>query len=640
MRIQVGRFSLEMRSHPSNPDARLLEILGYAPSASGKSVTVSSAMAHAAFSAGIRVLSEDIASLPVITYRRLKPRGKERAYDHPLYPILHDQPNPEMDAFVFQQLKITHLNLWGNFYAQIIWGRDGYPAQLWPLMPDRMEVRRIGGELTYFYQKDPATTTYVDPRTGEKVIADPKTSIVPLPAANVFHVKGLSYNGLIGISPIGLAREALGLSIAAEEYGARFFANDARPGGYLETPEALSDEAYERLKKSWKESHEGSEKAHTFDILEEGTKFQEVGMPPGDAQFIDTRRFQLEEIARILRIPPHLLQDLERATFSNIEHQSINYVVYSIRPWARRDEMAILTQLVPKEQRTQIFAELLVDGLLRGDTVSRYTAYAQARNAGWMSADDICEIENRNPLPDGQGNIYLVPLNMVSAADLANPPPPKASPSAGRDVRNIRAMTPDDWEEQYKEGAAHWATDLTPSLFAQEYVEKLKDEGVNGKLLEIGCGNGRDSIFFARAGFTVTAIDVAPSAIKLAKDNAKEAEVDINFQAANAEDLPFEDGSFNALFSLSTLHASNLARSIPETARVLVNGGLMLVYIYGNTESVDSSIEFYTTADDFINLLKASGYEILDFYSEQEDEYDEAGEKHQILVALVRKAGA
>lgn len=211
---------------------------------------------------------------------------------------------------------------------------------------------------------------------------------------------------------------------------------------------------------------------------------------------------------------------------------------------------------------------------------------------------------------------------------------PKQGPESGL---SGEIMTPKDWQKAYKKGIPHWAVSLEPSIFAQKFIEKIKGHGK--KILEIGCGNGRDSIFFARAGFNVTAIDVVPEAIKLAKANAKEAEVEVEFEVANAEKLPFKDKTFDAVFTLSVLHATNLFKSIPETARVLVPGGLLSVYIYGDTEHIQGKREVHITVDDFLELLKSNDYEIIDFYSEQENEYDEAGEKHQILVALAKKAG-
>ncbi len=350
----------------------------------------------AVFSA-VRILAETVGSLPLILYRRREDDGKERATDHPLYPILHELPNPEMTSMELRETLMGHLAAWGNAYAYIVFGSDGWIRELWPLRPDKMQVKREQGELIYRYQM-PAQTG-----EGERI----------LPASRVMHLRGLGFDGVKGYSPVGMARQALWLTMATETFGRKFFENDARPGVVLEHPGELSEKAENNLRKSWMKQHGGLDKSHRVAILEEGMKLKEVGIPPEDAQFLQTRKFQVTEIARLYRIPPHMLADLERATFSNIEHQSIEFVMHTIRPWLVRWEQAIRRDLLSREDRKRYFAEFLVDGLLRGDIQSRYEAYATARQNGWMSANDIRALENMNPI-DG-GDVYLVPLNMVPA---------------------------------------------------------------------------------------------------------------------------------------------------------------------------------------------------------------------------------
>lgn len=386
----------ERRSTLANPDSWLVEALGGRPAASGVNVNESTAMRFTAVFAAVRVLAETIASLPLPVYRRLVPRGKERAPEHPLYQVLHDRANDEMTSFTWRETSMGHLCLWGNTYSEIEFGKDGYVRALWPLRPDKTWPER-------------------EPRTGKlvyKTILPDGTGAV-LPAYRVLHIPGLGFDGLMGYSPVRLAREAIGLGLAAEEFGARFFANDARPGAVLEYPGKLSKEAKDNLRRSWEEMHQGLNKRHRIAILEEGMKLHEIGIPPEDAQFLETRKFQVVEIARIFRVPPHMLADLERSTFSNIEHQSIEFVVHTIRPWLVRWEQVINWKLFTEAERKIYFAEFLVDGLLRGDIESRYRAYAVARQWGWMSANDIRELENMNPVPGG--DVYLIPLNMVPA---------------------------------------------------------------------------------------------------------------------------------------------------------------------------------------------------------------------------------
>lgn len=398
----------ERRFHPSqDPPTWVVKLSGW-DTATGVTVTPESAMQATAVYACVRILAESVASLPLHVYRRLDEGGKERATDHYLYSILHDAPNPEMTSFELRELLMSHLALWGNAFAEIEYDNAGRVRALWPLRPDRMRVKRSNGELVYIYMLN-----------GQEI---------PLSAERVFHLRGLGSDGVLGYSPIAMARQAIGLALATEEFGARFFGNGARPGIVLQHPGVLSEKARKNLRESWEERHGGLEKSHRIAILEEGMTIQEIGIPPEDAQFIQTRKFQITEIARIFRIPPHMLADLERATFSNIEHQSIEFVVHTLRPWLVRWEQAIHQRLFLPSERDTNFAEFLVDGLLRGDIKSRYDAYAVGRQWGWLSADDVREMENMNPLPDGKGKMYMVPLNMVPASGIAQEPPPEQPP--------------------------------------------------------------------------------------------------------------------------------------------------------------------------------------------------------------------
>lgn len=360
---------------------------------SGVVVTPHSSLQTAAVYACIRILAETVASLPLPIYQRLPDGGKRRAVDHPLYTILHDQPNGEMSSFEFREVLMAHLLLWGNAYAEIERTQGGRVAGLWPLRPDRMQVVRVDGDLGYAYRQNE------------------KEAPVGLAAANVLHLRGLGGDGIVGYSPIELMRRPIGLAMATEKFGSKFYSNSARPGLILTHPGVLGDEAYNNLLSSWETRHQGLDNAHRIAILEEGMSVEQVGIPPQDAQYLETRKFQVTEIARMYRVPPHMLADLERATFSNIEHQSLEFVMHSVRPWLVRWEQGMQRQLLMGDQR--YFAEFLVDGLLRGDIASRYQAYATGRQNGWLSANDVRRLENMNPI-DG-GDTYLVPLNMVPA---------------------------------------------------------------------------------------------------------------------------------------------------------------------------------------------------------------------------------
>ena len=368
----------------------------FGASSSGKSVSEKTALQTTAVYACVRILAETIASLPLHTYR-YSPGGKEKAQDHPLYPLLHSEPNPEMTSFVFRETLMGHLLLWGNAYAQIIRDGRGRVLGLYPLLPSKMLVSRTDqGILFYQYEKD--GRTYF------------------LPNTEVLHIPGLGFDGLVGYSPIAMARNAIGMAIATEEYGAKFFANGANPGGVLEHPGVVKDSG--KIRESWNAVYQGSGNAHRVAVLEEGMKFQPIGIPPEQAQFLETRKYQLNEIARIFRIPPHMIGDLEKSSFSNIEQQSLEFVMYTLDPWVIRWEQAIQRALLSGGEKRQYFVKFNVDGLLRGDYQSRMNGYAVGRQNGWLSANDIRELENLNRIsPELGGDLYLINGNMTKLAD-------------------------------------------------------------------------------------------------------------------------------------------------------------------------------------------------------------------------------
>lgn len=376
-----------------NESALLEALSGGAATASGVSVSPSNALNYTAVLAAVRVLAESVASLPCILYER-RGEDRERAVNHPLYALLHEQPNSRMSSFEWFELGMASLALWGNFYCEVERSESGRPLALWPLQPGLMDV-------------------FVAPDGRRRYVYDSK---IDLTADQVFHVMGLGGDGLMGYSMIRLARQAIGLGLATERFGATVFGNGAVPGVVLKHPGTLTEDAAKRLRSSWETRHTGLENAHRTAILEEGMSLDKVGIPPEDAQFLETRRFQVTEIARIYRVPPHMLGDLERATFSNIEHQAIEFVVHTVRPWLVRWEKTIQGHLMTRAERRRFYPEFLVDSLLRGDTVSRYQAYATARQWGWMSVNDVRRLENMSPLgPDG--DIYLQPMNMTAADD-------------------------------------------------------------------------------------------------------------------------------------------------------------------------------------------------------------------------------
>lgn len=371
---------------------------GQSGTASGIYVTPDSALTFSAVFACCRVLAEGVASLPWITYRR-QGVNKNRATDHYLYDLLHNGPNADMTSIAFRTALMFNANLWGNGYAEIVLDGAGRVTEMWPLLSRYMEPlqRDADGVLIYPYR-------------------DPIKGLIRYPAWRIYHVLGPTLDGLNGLTPVKLHRQAIGLGLAEEGFGARFFGNGARPGIALKHPGTLSDTAYRHLIESWEEKHGGVENAHRMAVLEEGMELETFGVPPEDAQFLQSRKFQVTEIARIFRVQPHLIGDMEHATFSNIEQQSLEYVTYSLQPWIGAFEQGAQQRLLMPSERTDIYSEMLVDGLLRGDIVARYTAYNIARNMGTLNADEIRAKENMNPEPGGAGATYWRPLNMTDAA--------------------------------------------------------------------------------------------------------------------------------------------------------------------------------------------------------------------------------
>ena len=377
----------------------------FGPSTSGKNVNEFTAMQTTAVYACVRILSETLAALPLQLYR-YTPGGKERVYNHPLYHILHDEPNPEMTSFIFRETLMSHLLIWGNAYAQIIRDKLGRVQGLYPLRPDKMTVcRDENGQIYYIYTKT----------TDENPAIKPYGQ-VPLRKDEVLHIPGLGFDGLVGYSPIAMARNAVGMTMACEEYGASFFANGASPSGVLEHPGVLKDPA--KVRDSWNAVYQGSANAHKVAVLEEGMKYQQIGIPPEEAQFLETRKFQLNEIARLYRIPPHMIGDLEKSSFNNIEQQSMEFVKYTLDPWVIRWEQAMQKALFLPEEKKQYFLKFNVNGLMRGDYESRMTGYSIGRQNGWLSANDIREMEDMNPVPEEEGgNLYLVNGSMTKLKD-------------------------------------------------------------------------------------------------------------------------------------------------------------------------------------------------------------------------------
>ena len=442
----MGIFSglFRSRDKPQNRTAGSGYAFYFGGTTSGKAVTERSAMQMTAVYSCVRILAEAVAGLPLHLYRYKEDGGKEKALDHPLYLLLHDEPNPEMSSFVFRETLMTHLLLWGNAYAQIIRNGKGEVIALYPLMPNRMVVDRdIHGQLYYQYTRSTEEAPTM------------KGVTVNLPPSDVLHIPGLGFDGLVGYSPIAMAKNAIGMAIACEEYGAKFFANGAAPGGVLEHPGTIKDP--QRVRESWQSTFGGSGNSNKIAVLEEGMKYTPIGISPEQAQFLETRKFQVNEIARIFRVPPHMVGDLEKSSFSNIEQQSLEFVKYTLEPWLVRWEQSIQRTLFSPEEKKRYFAKFNVEGLLRGDYASRMSGYATARQNGWMSANDIRELENldRIPTEDG-GDLYLINGNML----------PLGNAGAFADTQTGKEENPDEEvlevEEPGSNGDSSGGTDAVP----------------------------------------------------------------------------------------------------------------------------------------------------------------------------------
>lgn len=369
-------------------------------------MTERTAMQMTAVYSCVRILSEAVAGLPIHVYRYTDNGGKERALEHPLYRLLHDEPNPEMTSFNFRETLMSHLLLYGNAYAQIIRNARGEVMGLYPLMPNKMSVDRDrAGNLYYLYSCG----------SDDAPVGKENGQVYLLPS-DVLHIPGLGYDGIVGYSPLAMAKNAVGMAIACEEYGAKFFANGAAPGGVLEHPGIIKDP--QKVKESWNAVYQGSGNSHKIAVLEEGMKYQAIGISPEQAQFLETRKFQINEIARIYRVPPHMVGDLEKSSFSNIEQQSLEFVKYTLDPWICRWEQSLSRRLFTENEKRTYFIRFNVEGLLRGDYQSRMNGYAVARQNGWMSANDIRELENLDRIPaEAGGDLYLVNGSMTKLAD-------------------------------------------------------------------------------------------------------------------------------------------------------------------------------------------------------------------------------
>lgn len=403
--VYMGLFSSIFKGKVTDRTAGSGYRFPFGQSIAGKTVNERSSMQISAVNAAVRILAESIASLPLHVYEKGKDGNRVKAEDLELFYLLHDKPNPEMTSFIFRETLMTHILLWGNGFAQILRNGRGGVIGLYPLLPNKMSVERDEkGQLFYRYLRYENEPPAMD---GNTVILMPE---------DVLHIPGLGFDGLVGYSPISMTKNAIDLALAAEEYGSKFFANGAAPAGVLEHPGVIKDVS--KLRESWNNTFGGSGNAGKVAILEEGLHFNPIAMSPQDSQLLETRQYQLNEIARIFRIPPHMLGDLSKATFSNIEEQSLEYVKYTLTPWICRWEASLTDALLTREEQRKYEIRFNVDGLLRGDYKSRMEGYAVGINNGFMCPNDVRRLEGFDLIPDEKGgNNFLIQGAMVKLED-------------------------------------------------------------------------------------------------------------------------------------------------------------------------------------------------------------------------------
>jgi len=408
--------SLEKRSNLATPEKWLVDWFsgGGVETNAGVRVTSATAMTFVAVYSCIDILSRTVGSLPLYLYRRLDGGGKELARKHPLFRLMRRQPNPEMTSMRYRTTLQGHLASWGNAYSFIEWGGNGYPRALWPLRPDRIHVSRTAGNLKYKYY--PASD---DPQYAEGFT---------VPSGEILHIPGFGFDGIMGYSPITLAREAIGLGMAADEFGSRYFGSGTHPGIIIEQVNGkLSKEAEASLRAALDDTYSGLGKAHRMMLLRDGMTAKPITINPQDSQFLETRKFQINEICRLFHIPPHMLADVEKSTSwgSGIEEQNIGFITHTMRPWFVLWEEELSRVLLLDSEKEEYFFEFDLMALLRGDAVKRWTAYIMGKRNGILNADEIRGWENLNPIPDGLGKEYIVEKNMIGLGDLGADVVPK-----------------------------------------------------------------------------------------------------------------------------------------------------------------------------------------------------------------------
>lgn len=384
----------------------------------GVDVTDETAFQHSGFYSGVNTHADTIAGLPKFVCRRLE-KGREKVPEHPVYDLIHSEANPEMSAFSFWHAVVTNLQSNKNAYVEIEFDQRGVPIALWPLLPEHVTVERLASKRLIYHVRDRPSS---EPR--------------PVTSDKMLHVRGLSRSGLMGLNLVHLARESIGLALALEWFGGKFFGSGSRLSGVLEHPGQLGPEAQKNILDSFRAGTQGLDNSHNVQVLEEGMKWKETSVKPEESQFNESKEQSVNDMARWQGLPPHMIQDLRRATFSNIEHSGINFVRYSELPIVVNIEAECNRKLLSKSERLGqgLFIKMELEGLLRGDTAARAAFYQIMFGVGALSPNDIRELEDMNPIEGGDKR--YVPLNMIPIDETRPEPAPSATPKAGAAQRS------------------------------------------------------------------------------------------------------------------------------------------------------------------------------------------------------------
>jgi len=400
-----------------NPALWLVDAFAGRSTTAGQNVNSVSALTLSAYYNGIRVISEDVGKLPFFLLEQLKPRGTRKVIESSIFKMLHQSPNPEMSSMTFRETLTGHALGWGNGYAEIQRNGREKPVALWPIHPSRVLVKRDNDTKQLFYEVRVSNTEAM--RNSKSV----ENMTIIFERQDIFHIHGLGDNGLTGFSVLNMGAESLGFNLAAQKFGSAFYGNGGTVGSILTHPAQLKDTARTNLRNSWNKMHQGADNASKIAILEEGVKFEKIGIPPDEAQFLQTRRFGIEDIARWFRLQPHKIGHLDKATFSNIEMQSIEYVVDTLTPWLIRWEFETKIKVLDRQPETY-FAKIQTNALLRGDSKARANFYTKRFSVGSLSPDDIRDLEDENPIIGGGGNEYFVPRNLAPLSEISQEPQP------------------------------------------------------------------------------------------------------------------------------------------------------------------------------------------------------------------------